>query len=90
MRRKMLLKPAKDSMNSPALHIFRGVLRKEVEDSRPMHNTFSEGGPSSAMEIARSLGDLSHNVRAGIGYRVLGSDKELWFARTGSHRLTQR
>ena len=45
-----------------ALHLFRGPLARSIEESRPLHNAFSEGGASSAMAIARSLGDVSHNV----------------------------
>ncbi len=53
-------------MNSPALHIFCGALRTSVDESRPIHNVFADGGPASAMEIARSLGDLSHNVYTSV------------------------
>jgi len=48
--------------NGIAVHIFRGTLKNTLEESYPMHNAFSAGGAGSAMEIARSLGDLSHNA----------------------------
>lgn len=50
-------------MDSPVLHMTRGTLKVEtLDDARAMHNAFVTGGKQPGIEIARSLGDLSHNV----------------------------
>jgi hypothetical protein len=74
-------------VNSPALHILRGALRPSVDGSRRMHNVFADGGPASAMEIARSLGDLSHNVYTSTAYRLHGRS---WSARRATDRSDAR
>jgi hypothetical protein len=50
-------------MDRPIMHVTRGVLAVgSTDEARAMHNAFVTGGEPSGMEIARSLGDLSHNV----------------------------
>lgn len=50
-------------MQTLVLHTTRGILNTEsLDEARAMHNTFVAEGPQPGIEIARSLGDLSHNV----------------------------
>ncbi|MFI6594851.1 hypothetical protein ACIBHX_01310 [Nonomuraea sp. NPDC050536] len=49
-------------MEPPNLHITRGIIASTLDEARAMHNAFISGGPQPGIEIARSLGDLSHNV----------------------------
>jgi hypothetical protein len=50
-------------MDSLILHTTRGALNpKTLEEARTMHNAFVTEGPQPGIEIARSLGDISHNV----------------------------
>lgn len=52
-------------MEPPLLHITRGTLNpKTLDQARRMHNTFVTEGPQPGIEIARSLGDLSHTLYA--------------------------
>jgi hypothetical protein len=52
-------------MEPPLLHITRGTLNpKTLDQARRMHNTFVTEGPQPGIEIARSLGDLSHALYA--------------------------
>ena len=47
------------------LHTTRGTRNPEtLSEARIMHNTFVTEGPHPGIEIARSLGDISHNVYA--------------------------
>ncbi len=48
-------------METFTLHFTRGTLNP-VTDARAMHNAFLFDGPQPGMEVARALGDLSHNV----------------------------
>ncbi len=50
-------------MDAPVLHTTRGTLNPEtLDDARQLHNAFVTQGPQPGIEIARSLGDLSHNL----------------------------
>jgi len=50
-------------MDTPILHTTRGTLNPEtLSEGRAMHNAFVTDGPQPGIEVARSLGDLSHNV----------------------------
>jgi hypothetical protein len=50
-------------MNYPVLHITRGTLATStLDDARALHNSFIAEGPQPGIEVARSLGDLSHLV----------------------------
>jgi hypothetical protein len=50
-------------MEPPLLHITRGTLNpKTLDEARTMHNAFVTQGPQPGIEIARSLGDLSHTL----------------------------
>ncbi len=50
-------------METLILHTTRGTLNpKTLDEARQMHNTFVTEGPQPGIEIARSLGDISHNV----------------------------
>jgi hypothetical protein len=50
-------------METLVLHTTRGTLNpKTLDEARTMHNAFVMEGPQPGIEIARSLGDLSHNV----------------------------
>jgi len=45
------------------LHTTRGTLNpKTLDEARTMHNAFVTEGSQPGIEIARSLGDMSHNV----------------------------
>jgi hypothetical protein len=50
-------------MDAPVLHTTRGTLNPQtLDDARQLHNAFVTQGPQPGIEIARSLGDLSHNL----------------------------
>jgi hypothetical protein len=50
-------------MDALVLHTTRGTLNPQnLEDARQLHNAFVTQGPQPGIEIARSLGDLSHNL----------------------------
>lgn len=50
-------------METLILHTTRGTLNpKTLSEARAMHNAFVTDGPQPGIEVARSLGDLSHNV----------------------------
>lgn len=49
-------------MRQPTLHLTRGVLASTLQEARAIHNAFTGEGPQPGIEIARALGDLSHNV----------------------------
>jgi hypothetical protein len=50
-------------MDGLVLHTTRGILNPEtLDDARQLHNAFVTHGPQPGIEIARSLGDLSHNL----------------------------
>jgi hypothetical protein len=49
-------------MEFPTLHLTRGTLAESLDQARAQHNAFSSNGPQPAIEIARSLGDLSHHA----------------------------
>src|SRR5258708_176232 len=50
-------------MDGLVLHTTRGILNPQTLDSaRQLHNAFVTQGPQPGIEIARSLGDLSHNL----------------------------
>lgn len=49
-------------MRQLTLHLTRGVLALTLPDARARHNAFTGEGPQPGREIARSLGDLSHNI----------------------------
>ena len=58
-------------MQTLTLHITCGTLKpKTLDEARTLHNVFVAGGTPPAIEIARSLGDVSHNaVRTSGGRR---------------------
>ena len=50
-------------METLVLHTTRGTLNpKTLDEARTLHNSFVTEGPQPGIEIARSLGDISHNV----------------------------
>ncbi len=50
-------------METLTLHTTRGTLSPStLDEARALHNSFVTGGPQPGIEIARSLGDISHNV----------------------------
>ena len=50
-------------MDTLVLHTTRGTLNPQtLDEARTMHNAFVTEGSQPGIEIARSLGDLSHNV----------------------------
>jgi hypothetical protein len=52
-------------MEALTLHTTRGTLNPAtLDEARTLHNSFVTGGPQPGIEIARSLGDVSHNVYA--------------------------
>lgn len=64
-------------METFTLHFTRGTLNEvATADARAMHNAFLFDGPQPGMEVARALGDLSHNVYE----PALGMTGELLFA----------
>ena len=55
-------------METLVLHTTRGTLNpKTLEEARTLHNSFVTEGPQPGIEIARSLGDISHNVYTPAG-----------------------
>src|SRR3989442_469212 len=66
-------------METLILHTTRGTLNpKTLDEARTMHNAFVTQGPQPGIEIARSLGDLSHNV-----YTPVAGTGSLWAALPG-------
>jgi hypothetical protein len=61
-----MLEASKETrMELPVLHITRGSRNpKTLDQARTMHNAFVTKGPQPGIEIARSLGDLSHTLYA--------------------------
>ena len=52
-------------METVVLHTTRGTLNTTtLSEARAMHNAFVTDGPRPGIEVARPLGDLSHNVDA--------------------------
>jgi len=50
-------------MDGLVLHTTRGILNpRTLDGARQLHNAFVTQGPQPGIEIARSLGDLSHNL----------------------------
>lgn len=70
-------------METLILHTTRGILNpKTLDEARTMHNAFVTQGPQPGIEIARSLGDISHNVytnAVGTGSLPAASPGELLF-----------
>ncbi len=70
-------------METLILHTTRGTLNpKTLEEARTMHNAFVTQGPQPGIKIARSLGDLSHNLYTpveGLGSLSTASPGELLF-----------
>lgn len=70
-------------METLILHTTRGMLNPEqLAEARAMHNAFVAEGPQPGIEIARSLGDLSHNLYTsveGLGKLSAASPGELLF-----------
>jgi hypothetical protein len=70
-------------MKTLILHTTRGILNpKTLDEARTMHNAFVTQGPQPGIEIARSLGDISHNVytnAVGTGSLSAASPCELLF-----------
>jgi hypothetical protein len=56
--------PTETVMQPLTLHLTRGVLASTIDETRGMHNAFVDEGTQPGREIARALGDLSHNVYA--------------------------
>jgi hypothetical protein len=51
------------TMEPLVLHTTRGTLdSKTLDEARALHNGFVTEGPQPGIEIARALGDLSHNL----------------------------
>ncbi|MET8871767.1 hypothetical protein [Nocardia sp. NPDC004604] len=46
----------------PILHLTRGPAAVELGKARALHNEFVGSGPQPGIEIARSLGDISHAI----------------------------
>jgi hypothetical protein len=59
--------PMETVMQPLTLHLTRGVLASTLDDARAMHNAFVDEGSQPGREIARALGDLSHNVYTPAG-----------------------
>jgi hypothetical protein len=53
-------------MEPLVLHMTRGILAPTLDKARAAHNAFVSGGPQPGIDIARSLGDVSHNVYAPV------------------------
>jgi|SRR6266851_1449183 len=74
------------TMETLFLHTTCGTLNpKTLEEARTMHNAFVTGGTPPGIEIARSLGDLSHNLYTpveGLGSLSHASPGELLFIDT--------
>ncbi len=70
-------------METLILHTTRGILNpKTLDEARTMHNAFVTQGPQPGIEIARSLGDISHTVythAVGTGGLLAASPGELLF-----------
>src|SRR5260370_42011892 len=59
----LLIKKGDTTMKTFVLHTTRGILNpKTLEEARTLHNSFLTEGPQPGIEIARSLGDISHNL----------------------------
>src|SRR5258708_27317631 len=59
----LLIKKGDTTMKTFVLHTTRGILNpKTLEEARTLHNGFVTEGPQPGIEIARSLGDISHNL----------------------------
>jgi hypothetical protein len=72
----------RDIVQPLTLHLTRGVLASDLDKTRKMHNEFVDGGPQPGREIARALGDLSHNVYTpaqGVDGAPAASSNELLF-----------
>jgi hypothetical protein len=52
-------------MPSPILHLTRGTAAVELGKAQDVHNEFVGSGPQPGIEIARSLGDISHAILVG-------------------------
>jgi hypothetical protein len=66
-------------METLIFHTTRGTLNPEtLSEARAMHNAFVTDGPQPGIEVARSLGDLSHNV-----YTPAEGKDELFGAKPG-------
>src|SRR5437588_10350885 len=66
-------------MQTLTLHLTCGTLKpKSLDEARTLHNVFLANGTPPAIEIARSLGDVSHNV-----YAPPGAAADLSSARPG-------
>jgi hypothetical protein len=70
-------------MDPLVLHTTRGTLSpKTLDQARTTHNAFVTEGPQPGIEVARSLGDLSHTVYTpadGAGSRSDAKPDELLF-----------
>jgi hypothetical protein len=70
-------------METLILHTTRGPLNpKTLKEAQAMHNAFVMEGPQPGIAIARSLGDLSHNLYTpveGLGNLSAASPGELLF-----------
>jgi hypothetical protein len=70
-------------METLILHTTRGMLNPErLSQAQAMHNAFVTEGSQPGIEIARSLGDLSHNLYTpveGLGKLLAASPGELLF-----------
>jgi hypothetical protein len=70
-------------METLILHTTRGILNpRTLEEAQAMHNAFVMDGPQPGIAIARSLGDLSHNLYTpveGLGNLSAASPGELLF-----------
>ncbi len=70
-------------METLILHTTRGTLNpKTLKEAQAMHNAFVMEGPQPGIAIARSLGDLSHNLYTpveGLGNLSAASPGELLF-----------
>jgi hypothetical protein len=52
-------------MPSPILHLTRGTAAVELGKAQELHDEFVGSGPQPGIEIARSLGDISHAIIVG-------------------------
>src|SRR5207245_2879461 len=62
-KERPLLIKGNTTMETLILHITRGTLNpKTLDEARTLHNNFVTEGPQPGIEIARSLGDMSHTL----------------------------
>src|ERR1700758_2123390 len=74
--------PMETVMQPLTLHLARGWPASTINETRGMHNAFVDDGTQPGREIARALGDLSHNVytpASGVDLALRAEPGELLF-----------